>query len=390
MEKIIIIRYGEIYLKGKNRKFFEKTLENNIKNAILNFNCVVSRIPGRYVVSGFEVQYTNKILKAIGKIAGIYSFSLGVCVNSDYSDIRCASLEIASNFSDTFKVVTNRADKTFKMNSMELSRKIGGDVLEKYGKTLKVDIHSPKHILNIDIRENCKTYIFDSENSYSGVGGMPVSSSGHGLILLSGGIDSPVAFYLMNKRGVKMHAIHFHSYPYTSELAKEKVLELANTLAPYNGGEIAVYLCNVASIQEAIHKNCNPDYMITLLRRSMFRIAERLAKQKQFSMLVTGENLGQVASQTIESMTVVENVIENTVIIRPLICYDKTETIDIARKIETFDISVKPFEDCCTVFLPDSPVTRPRLDKVEFEENKYNYIELIDEAFNAIEKVVIR
>ena len=390
MEKIILVRYGEIYLKGKNRKFFEKTLENNIKNAVMKHNIAVSRIPGRYLLTGITDKNESKILKLVGKIAGVYSYSLGYCVKSELSEILNASLEIAEYFNETFKVSTNRADKTFKLNSMELSREVGGNVLKKYGANLKVDVHNPKHVLNIDIRENGYTYIFDSENSYLGVGGMPVSSSGHGLILLSGGIDSPVAFYLMNKRGVKVHAIHFHSYPYTSELAKEKVLELASILTPYNGGEIAVYLCNVAKIQEEIHKNCNPDYMITLLRRCMFRISERLAKDKQFSMLITGENLGQVASQTIESMTVVENVIKDTVVLRPLITFDKTETIDIARKIETFDVSVRPYEDCCTVFLPDSPVTRPRLEKVEFEESKINVDELVNEAYNSIEKVIIK
>ena len=390
MEKIVLIRYGEIYLKGKNRKFFEKTLENNIKNVVKPLNCEISRIPGRYLVSGINDRNETKIIKEIGKIAGIYSYSLGYSIDSNLDDIKNVSLEIASLFNGTFKVTTNRADKTFAINSMELSREIGGLILSKFGKFLKVDIHNPNHVLNIDIRENGKTYIFDSNNNYLGVGGMPVSSSGHGLILLSGGIDSPVAFYLMNKRGVKVHAIHFHSYPYTSELAKEKVLELASILAPYNGGEIAVYLCNVAKIQEEIHNKCNPDYMITLLRRCMFRISEKLAKQKQFSMLITGENLGQVASQTIESMTVVENVINDTVVLRPLVTFDKTETIDIARKIETFDVSVRPYEECCTVFLPDSPVTRPRLEKVEFEESKIDVELLVDEAFKTIEKVIIK
>ena len=390
MEKIILIRYGEIYLKGKNRKYFEKTLENNIKNALKPYNCCLERIPGRYLVSGFENRYINKILNTIGKIAGVYSYSLRFCVESNFDAIKEASIILAEDFANTFKVVTNRADKSFAISSMELSREIGGCVLSKFGKNIKVDIHNPNHILNIDIRENKKTYLFDSNNNYLGVGGMPVSSSGHGLMLLSGGIDSPVAVYLMNKRGVKIHCIHFHSFPYTSELAKEKVIDLAKVLAPYNGGEIALYMCNVAAIQESIHKNCNPDYMITLLRRAMFTIAERLAKEKQFSMIVTGENLGQVASQTIESMTVVENVINDTVVIRPLICYDKTETIDIARKIETFDISVKPFEDCCTVFLPDSPVTRPRLEKVRIEEAKYNFNDLIDDAYKSIEKLIIK
>ena len=389
MENIILIRFGEIYLKGKNRKFFEKTLENNIKSALSQFDLKTERIPGRYLVSGFLEDDAQRILKCIGKIAGVLSYSLGVCVDSDLEKIKKAAIDLSEDFFGTFKVETNRADKTFEINSMELSRQVGGLILSK-NKNLKVDIHNPKYIINIDIRENGKTYLFDGNNSFSGVGGMPVSSSGHGLILLSGGIDSPVAFYMMNKRGVKLHAIHFHSYPYTSELAKEKVLELANTLTPYNGGEIAVYLCSMTKVQEAIHKNCIPDYMITLLRRAMFRVAERLCKEKQFSMIVTGENLGQVASQTVESMTVVENVVNDTVVLRPLIAYDKTEIIEVARKIETFDISIRPYEDCCTVFLPDSPVTRPRLDKVLHEESKIDINALIDEAYKTIEKVVLK
>ena len=323
MEKVILIKYGEIYLKGKNRKFFEKTLENNIKNALNEFNCVVSRIPGRYEVSGFDPKFSSKILSAVGKIAGVFSFSLASVVDSELEQIENISIVETEDLDGTFKVVTNRADKTFLKSSMEISRHIGGLILSK-NKSLSVDIHEPEHILNIDVRENKKTYVYVSSNDHKGIGGMPVCSSGHGLILLSGGIDSPVAFFMMNKRGVKLHAIHFHSFPYTSNLAKEKVLDLAKILAPFNGGEIGVYLCNVAKVQEAVHENCNPDYMITILRRAMFKIAERLSKDKNYSMIVTGENLGQVASQTIESMTVVENVVESTPILRPLVSFDKT------------------------------------------------------------------
>jgi len=389
MEKVILIRFGEIYLKGKNRKYFEKTLENNIKNAIKGFDCTVSRIPGRYEISGFDPKFSNKILSKIGKISGIYSYSLAYVVDTELKEIECVCRELFDNKNGTFKVITNRADKTFEKNSMEISKHIGGMILSTC-KNLSVDIHNPEHILYIDIRENKKTYVFVSSDDYLGMGGMPVSTSGHGLILLSGGIDSPVAFYLMNKRGVKLHAIHFHSFPYTSNLAKEKVLELAKILAPYNSNEIEIYMCNVASVQESIHENCNPDYMITLLRRVMFRISERLSKEKDFSMIVTGENLGQVASQTIESMTVVENVIEDKPILRPLVAYDKIETINIARKIDTYETSIKPYEDCCTVFLPDSPVTKPRLEKVEIEESKIDIEKLVNDAYLSIEKVIIK
>lgn len=389
MEKVILIRYGEIYLKGKNRKYFEKALENNIKRALSGIDCVVSRIPGRYEISGFDQTKTKQILNKVAKIAGIYSYSEVMSVDTDLKQIENAAVELMADMFGSFKVVTNRADKTFSKNSMELSRHVGGLLLAKFDQ-LTVDIHNPLHVLNIDIRENKKTYLFVSSNDHLGIGGMPVGTSGHGLILLSGGIDSPVAFFMMNKRGVKVHAIHFHSFPYTSNLAKEKVLELTKILAPYNGGEICVHLCNVANVQEAIRDNCNTDYMITLLRRAMFRIAERVAKACQYSMLITGENLGQVASQTIESMTVVENVVESTPVLRPLVAFDKSEIIEIARKIDTFETSIKPFEDCCTVFLPDSPVTRPRLEKVLREEAKLDIEKLIDEAYSSIEKVIIK
>ena len=389
MNKVILIRFGEIYLKGKNRKYFENLLENNIKNALKPYNVEINRIPGRYEVTNIVEDDLDIVLGQVGKIAGVYSYSVAIEVDSNMKTIKDVGLELLHDYSGTMKVVTNRADKTFEKNSMEVSREIGGFLLSK-NKNLSVDVHSPNLILNIDIRENKKTYIFSSDMTHLGMGGMPVSSSGRGLILLSGGIDSPVAFYMMNKRGVKLHAIHFHSYPYTSVLAKEKVVELSKILSDYNGGEIVLYLCSMTKVQEAIHKNCTPDYMITLLRRAMFTVAERLAKEKQYQMIVTGESLGQVASQTIESMTVVQNVVESIPIIRPLVAFDKNETIFIARKINTFETSIKPYEDCCTVFLPDSPVTRPQLDKVLLEQNKIDFDALVDEAYSSIEKILIK
>ena len=389
MKKVILIRYGEIYLKGKNRKYFENLLENNIKNALKPFNVTLNRIPGRYEITDIRDEDVDNILSQINKIAGVYSYSVAVEVDSDMSNIEAVSGQLLCGYCGSIKVVTNRADKTFVKNSMEVSREVGGYLLSK-NKNLSVDVHNPSLILNIDIRENKKTYIFASNTTYIGMGGMPVSSSGRGLILLSGGIDSPVAFYMMNKRGAKLYALHFHSYPYTSILAKEKVIELAKTLVDYNGGDIVLYMCSMTKVQEAIHKNCTPDYMITLLRRAMFKVAERLAKEKQYQMIITGESLGQVASQTIESITVVQNVVETIPVIRPLIAFDKNETIELARKINTFDISIKPYEDCCTVFLPDSPVTRPQLDKVLFEQSKIAFDKLVDEAYSSIEKVYIK
>ncbi len=388
MEKVILLRYGEIFLKGKNRIFFENTLENNIKNALISIkNANVTKISGRFVVSGFDEFDEDLVIAKLKKVAGIYSFSPAVVMDTDMEKIISNSIELLSEADGTFKVVTNRADKSFPLNSMEISRLVGGRVLSA-NRNLKVDIHNPQHILNIDVRERKKTYMFSK--TIKGVGGMPVGCSGKGLLLLSGGIDSPVAGFMMAKRGTKLYALHFHSFPYTSELARLKVEELAAKIAEYNAGELNVFMCSMTKFQEQINRNCNPIYNITLLRRAMFTVAERLCKEKGFNMIISGENLGQVASQTIESMTVVSNVVKDVQIMRPLIAFDKQETIDIARNIDTYDISIRPYEDCCTIFVPDNPVTRPRLHKVLAEEKRLNFDQLIEEAYNNIEMVTIK
>ena len=387
MNNVILIRYGEIYLKGKNRKYFEDLLKNNLKNALNGFNCEVVRIPGRFMVEGYEQINEQRIINLLIKQAGVYSVSPAVCIETDKRSIVSKCVEMTSDEIGTFKVVTNRADKTFEPNSMEFSRQLGGAIL-KSNQDLKVDVLNPEIIVNVDIRENKKTYIFTK--TYMAVGGMPVSSAGEGLLLLSGGIDSPVAGYMMAKRGTKLHALHFHSFPYTSELARLKVEELAAKIAEYNAGDLEIYMCPMTRYQEEINKHANQIYNITLLRRAMFRIAERLCKEKGFQMIVTGESLGQVASQTIESMTVVGSVVNDIQIMRPLVAFDKQDTIAISRKIDTYDISIRPYEDCCTVFVPDNPVTRPRLENVIREENKLDIEALIEEAYSKIEKVVIK
>jgi len=384
MEKVIIVRYSEIHLKGKNRSFFEDLLKNNIKNVVKKYNANISKIPGRYMISNFEEYDLPLIIESLHKIAGIFSFSVATEVNSTYDDIKAEAIMQMVNIDGTFKVEVNRGDKTFPLNSMQLAREIGGDILAS-NPQLKVDVVNPKTKLCIDVRENQKTYIF-SEVFY-GMGGMPVGSSGKGLLLLSGGIDSPVAGYMMAKRGTKLVAVHYHSFPYTSELARVKVEKLAQEITEYNGGGITVYMVNMAKYQETIHANCNDSYMITLLRRGMFRIAERITKENNIDMLITGENLGQVASQTIQSMTVVENVVKDVPILRPLVAFDKTDIISIAKKIGTYETSIEPYEDCCTVFLPDNPVTKPRLLMVEKEEEKFDWQTLLEEAFNSIEVV---
>ncbi len=381
-DRVILIRYGEIYLKGKNRGMFEKILQKNILFALRNINCKFERISGRYLVFDYAKKDEPKIIKILTKIPGLHSISPANSVETDENIIRDFVIEEMRDKIGSFKVDTNRADKTFKYNSMEYSKLLGGYILDSIP-NLSVDIHNPDTTLFVDIRENGKTYIFT--DIVMCCGGMPVSSGGNGLLLLSGGIDSPVAGFMMAKRGVKLSALHFESFPYTSRQAKEKTLELAKIISEYNGG-ITVYSCNVAKIQDAIHENCDPDYMITLVRRFMLRIAERLAKEKNLGCLITGESLAQVASQTMESITTISSAISGDLpFFRPLIGFDKSETIEISRKIGTYDISIRPFDDCCTVFLPKSPVTRPKLARVLREENRIDVNTLVDEAYNNIE-----
>lgn len=386
MSKAILVRYGEIFLKGKNRKFFEDCLKNNIENALLGLNCAVFKISGRFMVEGYNPKDEQRIINIITKQAGVFSVSPTVCIDTDKAKIVDLVKELTEDEIGTFKVVTNRADKTFEPNSMEFSRWLGGVIL-KNNNDLKVDVLKPDFVVSVDIRENKKTYIFTK--TFMGVGGMPVGSAGKGLLLLSGGIDSPVAGFMMAKRGTKLQALHFHSFPYTSELARLKVEELAVKIAEYNAGDLEIYMCPMTHYQEEINRNCKDIYNITLLRRAMFRIAERLCKEKGLQMIITGENLGQVASQTIESMTVVGNVVDDIQIMRPLIAFDKQEIIEVSKKIDTYDISIRPYEDCCTVFVPDNPVTKPRLSSVEEEEKKMDYEALIDEAYSKIEVVKI-
>lgn len=387
MKKVILIRFGEIFLKGKNRGYFERTLIKNIDEALLKFNLKVSQIPGRYIIENYLEENEFEIVEKLKKVPGIFSFSVAYAVPTVLENISETAIQIMSELSGTFKVSTNRADKkTLALNSMEISAKIGGDIL-KNNKNLSVDVKNPKFVLNIDIRENKETYIY--EEVIYGVGGMPVGTSSTGLLLLSGGIDSPVAGYMMAKRGVKVFAVHFHSFPYTSNFAREKVEKLAKIISAYTG-DLTVYMVSVAKLQEQIHANCNDSYMITLLRRGMFTIAERLCKKYGQKMIITGESLGQVASQTIESMSVVSNVVKSTPILRPLVAFDKYETIDIAKKIGTFETSIEPFEDCCTVFLPENPTIKPELEKVLKEQNKIDFNALIEESLASLEIVEIK
>lgn len=384
MENVVIIRYSEIFLKGKNFAFFENKLASNIEEKISDISCKLIKLNKRFFVCDYQKRDEVKIIKRLNTVFGIHSISPAVKIKSEPSAIE----EYISSLSfdeDTFRVSVNRADKRFPIGSMEYGAKLGGLIL-KCNKGISVDLHNPKVNVCVDIRENDNTFVY-----YETIpcrGGMPVGTSGNGLLLLSGGIDSPVAGYMMAKRGMPITALHFHSYPYTSEDAKNKVVELGKLVSKYTG-HFKLYICSFTEIQEAIHKHCDGDYMITLMRRIMYRIAERLALSKGVASIVTGENLGQVASQTVESMTVTNAVVEKLPIFRPLIAFDKEDITKIAVDIGTYDTSILPYEDCCTVFLPKHPVIKPKLEKCLAEESKLDIDGLISRALANLEVIEI-
>ncbi len=377
--KVILIRYSEIHLKGNNRRFFENALANNIRRSLLGIDCKLTFSSSRYIVSDFDQDMTAEITSRLQCVFGIYSLSVASVVDSTYDDI-LAEAKLQSPASGTFKVVCNRADKKFPYNSMQLAMEIGGDLLE-YNSQLTVDLHNPQHKVHIDVRENGKTYLFSS--IVKGSNGMPVGTGGKGMVLLSGGIDSPVACYMMAKRGMSLRAVHFHSFPYTSIQARDKVLELARLVTKYTQ-TMTVDVVSFTEIQTTIHENCPEELLITIMRRFMMRIAEQLAIKHGCHATVTGESLGQVASQTIQSIASTNSVAKLPVL-RPLIAFDKDEIIDISKRINTFETSILPHEDCCTIFLPKSPATKPKISVVERWEQKLDVDALVAKALDSVE-----
>lgn len=382
MEKVFLLRFGEIYLKGRNRGFFERVLLENIKKAISGYKADVYKTFGRYMIENFDLDEAEEIQERLQKVIGLHSISIAYKIPTDIQKIANLCSEVCPD-SGTFRVTVKRADKRLEMNSVQLSAYIGGVCLSAHPK-LKVELKTPDKEIFVEVRENNYSYVFF--NSVPCLGGMPVGTSGRGLCLLSGGIDSPVALFRMAKRGMPIDAIHFHSYPYTSLMAKEKVLDLAKKLTEYTG-KMKVFVVPFTEIQRSIHENCPAEYMITIMRRIMMRIAERVAIRNNCGSLITGESLGQVASQTQESITVTNAVIEKLPVFRPLIGMDKEEIIETARQIGTFETSILPYEDCCTVFLPKNPIIKPKLELIEEAEKLMPYEELIEEALNNIEVV---
>lgn len=383
MEKAVIIRYCEIHLKGKNRGYFEKMLKENIKRSLKGIEHTFTAMHSRYLIENFTEEDLPLIEEKLHKIAGIHTYSKALVVDSEFEKIFEAAALLCNDKHGSFRVTVNRADKTFSPNSMETARLLGGKLLELYGTDITVDVINPSFTVFVDIREDGKTFVYtEIEHCMSG---MPVGSAGRGLLLISGGIDSPVAGYMMCKRGMKLDCLHFHSFPYTGEAAKQKVEDLTAKIGDYNGG-INLYVVSFTHIQEAIHKNCPEEFMITLMRRFMMRIAERLSKKLGAQAIITGESLGQVASQTIESITSSNSVVSIPVL-RPLIAFDKIDIIEISRKIDTYETSILPYEDCCTVFLPKFPAIKPNLQRVIKAEEKLDIEGLIEEAMSNIEKI---
>ena len=385
MEKVIIIRYCEIHLKGKNRGYFEKVFMNNLEKSLSGIRHEIRKPSGRYVVENFDEARTDEIVSRLQKVFGTHTLSIAYKVPASMDDIFAAVLAVAPE-EGSFKVQANRADKRFPLNSMQINAEVGGRLLEARP-ALRVDVHAPQHLIGIDVRENGDALVFCGW--IKAAGGMPVGTSGKGMLLLSGGIDSPVAGHMIAKRGMTIEALHFHSYPYTNRQAREKVEELAHILAGYTGG-LDLHVISVTHIQEAIHKYCPAEMMITLLRRFMMRIAERLCCQTGAQCIITGESLGQVASQTIEGMTSSGSVVHELPILRPLVGFDKTEIVERAREIGTFETSILPYEDCCTVFLPKHPLIRPDLAKVAEQEKKLDVEALVAEALASEETLHIQ
>lgn len=382
MNPLLLIRYGEIALKGKNRPFFEKKLFRNIKESLKGLEPFqVSFRRGRYYVK-LDAENLFSAQRRLQRVFGIVSISPVFPAKLELEEIyRQAFKLLKDNYKPgiTFKVSTHRANKDFPYHSPEISSLTGAYLL-KSNLELKVDVHNPEIIINIDIRDK-EAYLY--AHSLPGPGGLPVGVTGKGLLLLSGGIDSPVAGWMALKRGIEIEALHFYSPPFTGDSALNKVVDLCHLLAAYSG-EVILHLAPFTEVQKEIRLKCPESMLITLMRRVMFRVAEKLASKRNIPVIFTGENLGQVASQTLENLIAV-NEVTALPILRPLISFDKEEIINIARKINSFSISVQPFDDCCTLFIPRHPVTRPAIEELKKAEKKIPLEELTTSCLDNIE-----
>ena len=382
MERVVLIKYGELTTKKGNRKFFINTLYQNIKNKMEGLDVKISRDISRMYIE-FSDNEIDLVLKKLNEIFGVHSYQVAYKIETDVDAIKNLVVNVMNEKGGTFKVETKRSNKSFPIQSTDFSRQIGGLIL-KNNSNLKVDVHNPDTTLTIEILDRY-TYIYTDK--YSGLGGYPVGVQSKGMLMLSGGIDSPVAGYLALKRGLKLDCVYFEAIPHTSLEARNKVIELSRKLCKYSKS-IKLHIVPFTTIQEAIYKECNPEYCITIMRRMMYRIMEKLAKKNKGLVIVNGESIGQVASQTLTSMSVI-NEVTNMPVIRPVACLDKLEIIDIAKKIDTYNISILPYEDCCTVFVPKHPVINPSLAECIRNEEKFDYDTMILETVNNVETLVI-
>lgn len=380
----VLIRYGELTTKGKNRKDFIRKLDQNIRGILKDFEGLsYRRTYDRFYIrlNGNDAQ---AIREKLSKVFGISSFSFTERVDSDIDVIAARCLELArESGKHTFKMITKRHDKKFPLNSDSVNRRVAGVILEKTD--LKVDVHHPELELRVEIHEH-DTYLMSDK--IPGAGGYPTGINGKVLLMLSGGIDSPVAAYELMKRGLDVEAVHFASPPYTSENACNKVLELASMMSEYNQGRMRVHIVNFTELQLEIYRTAGDPYAITLMRRMMVRLAQAIAQQNRCLAIGTGESLGQVASQTLESIACINAVISIPVL-RPLICMDKVEIIDLARRIGTYETSILPYEDCCTIFDPKNPVTKPTDHKASQYESRFDYANMIAKAAESMETVTV-
>lgn len=389
MNELVLVKYGEIILKGLNRPLFEDQLVNNIRKALQGLGKIkITRAQATIYIEPVDEDIDfSVIVQKLTKVFGIVSISRVAKAEKDLEAIqkKCAEyLEAELNQSKTFKVETKRADKRFPLTSPEISREVGGYILDKFPH-LQVDVNNPEVTVHVEVRD-VAAYVY--ANKISGMGGMPIGTNGRVALLLSGGIDSPVAGWMIAKRGVQLEGVHFFSYPYTSERAKDKVIELSKILASYTG-KFVLHIVPFTEIQLEIHEKCPEEQLTLIMRRFMMKIAERIALKGKCNALVTGESLGQVASQTIQSLGVTNAAVDLPVF-RPLIGMDKDEIVAIARKIDTFETSILPYEDCCTVFVPKHPKTKPQLDKIIESETHLDMEKLINEAVDHTETMEIR
>lgn len=389
METVLLVRYAEIHLKGLNRPYFERSLMGALSRALAPLAVRVVREQGRIFVFDVPPEQAKGAADKLTRVFGVHSISIALAVEKDFAAIcgaaeaqmRSALEQRAAGNAATFKVFARRADKRFPMRSEEICRELGGVMLERFP-ALSVDVHTPELKVGVEVRQE-KAFVFVGE--IMGPGGMPVGCNGKALLLISGGIDSPVAGHMIAKRGVAIDAIHFYSYPYTSERARDKVVDLARIVSRY-AGPITLYLIPFTDIQLTIYDKCPSSETTVLMRRLMMKIAERVAENCGAQALITGEAIGQVASQTIESLTVTNDAVTMPVF-RPLIGFDKEEIVDRAKAIGTFETSILPFEDCCTVFVPQHPVTKPKVEKLRQSEALVDFTEMIETAIQNAEIV---